>query len=407
MEAILYLAHRIPYPPNKGDKIRSFHILRHLAARYRVFLACFVDDPADVAAIPELDRYCAGRCVLKRHGRLAHLHSLAGLARGEALSLARWRSGEMRSWVERTVAEQGITRAVVFSGAMAQYALGLPGLRLVTDFCDVDSAKFTQYAPDHAWPVSWVYRREGRRLLEWEARVARHSAASVFATRAEADLFERLAPGQAASLAVLENGVDTAYFRPAERPNPYAAGEIAIVFTGAMDYWPNVDAVSWFAREILPRLAERHGRVRFVVVGMNPAPAVLALAADPRVTVTGKVADVRPYVQHARVVVAPLRVARGIQNKVLEAMAMARPVVVSATCAAGLNGETGLEFATASSAAEFVERVSALIEPHAGEAMGLRARARILADRDWDRNLAQLDALLGAPVPAQEPIHAF
>ncbi|MEG0821750.1 MAG: TIGR03087 family PEP-CTERM/XrtA system glycosyltransferase [Burkholderiaceae bacterium] len=408
MESLIYLVHRIPYPPNKGDKIRSFHLLRHLASRYRVFLGCFVDQAEDLAYMSELARYCQASCVLPIPPRLARIKSLTGLARGEALSLPYYRAAAMRRWVETTVAEHGIARAVVFSAVMAQYLDRLPALHAVIDYCDVDSAKWSQYAADHAWPRSWIYRREGQRLLAFEREVAARSQACVFATEAEAQLFAGLAPEAADKLHAIDNGVDTTYFAPAvNRASPYAPGEQVIVFTGAMDYWPNIDAVSWFARNVLPRLAERHPAVRFVIVGMNPAPAVLELARDPRITVTGKVADVRPYVQHARVVVAPLRVARGIQNKVLEAMAMARPVVVSAACAEGLHGHAGVEFAVAATADDYLARVNKLLEPYRAEAMGLRARARILADRDWERNLARFDALLESDSFSGERAHAL
>jgi len=405
MATLLYLVHRIPYPPNKGDKIRSFHLLRHLAARHQVYLGCFIDDEADHAYVAELERYCAGVKALAIAPRRARLASLSALLTGEALSCAYWRSAELARWVAEVVHRHAIGQAVVFSSAMAQYVLPHAQLRLITDFCDVDSAKFAQYAQEHRGPRAWVYRREARRLLDWEAQVARRSVVSAFATEAESDLFESLAPGVAQHRLAIENGVDTAYFAPAERTSPFDAEVVPLVFTGAMDYWPNIDAVTWFARDVLPRVAEVEPRVRFVVVGMNPSPAVQALAADPRIWVTGKVADVRPFVQHARAVVAPLRVARGIQNKVLEAMALARPVVVSTASAAGLRGRSGEEFAVAEAADEWAARVLELLDPERAEAMGLRARARILADRDWERNLAALDAWL-EPVEPTGDAHA-
>ena len=188
----------------------------------------------------------------------------------------------------------------------------------------MDSAKWSQYANSRSWPLSAIFKREGARLLAFERAVANGTEASVFVTPAEAQLFRTLAPECSTRVHHAQNGVDTDYFSPAhELPNPFATDEDAIVFTGAMDYWPNVDAVTWFARDVLPTIATQRPRARFYIVGIAPTPAVQALAQDPRVVVTGRVPDVRPYLKHARVVVAPLRVARGIQNKVLEAMAMA------------------------------------------------------------------------------------
>jgi polysaccharide biosynthesis protein PslH len=272
----------------------------------------------------------------------------------------------------------------------------------VVDFCDVDSAKWTQYSTAQRWPSSAIFRREGERLLAYERSIAQMASASVFATRAEAKMFCRLAPEAAGGVHVVENGVDTSYFRPdSTRPTPFAADELPIVFTGAMDYWPNVDAVCWFASEVLPKILAQRPNVRFYVVGMNPTSAVEALARDPRVVVTGRVPDVRPYVQHARLVVAPLRVARGIQNKVLEAMAMERPVLVSSACAEGLTGRRGVDFGMADGADDFAENALSLLSDPGAEAMGRCARARILAERNWSATLSTFERLLdgGVNVP--------
>jgi sugar transferase (PEP-CTERM/EpsH1 system associated) len=399
MEPILFLVHRIPFPPNKGDKIRSHHLLRHLAGRYRVHLGTFVDMPEDLAHVPELAGLCASHHVELLDPRAARLRSVAGFLTGEALTLPYYRNAALQTWVRETVAREGICKAVVFSAAMAQYVQGLSDLHVVLDFVDVDSEKWTQYADRQGWPSSFVYRREGRKLLSFERRAAVESAASVFVTRSEAELFRRHAPECAGKLHVVQNGVRTDYFQPDPTlESPFAAGELPIVFTGAMDYWPNIDAVAWFAREVLPALRALRSDWRFVIVGMNPAPTVAALASLPGVTVTGKVGDVRPYLQHAAVVVAPLRVARGIQNKVLEAMSMGRPVVVSVAAAGGIGGEAGRDFEVAGDPAEYANKVQALLEPAMAQAMGAAARARVLADYSWVRNLSQFDRLLEQPV---------
>ncbi|MCX8006348.1 MAG: TIGR03087 family PEP-CTERM/XrtA system glycosyltransferase, partial [Burkholderiaceae bacterium] len=273
-----------------------------------------------------------------------------------------------------------------------QYVLQEGDLPFVADFCDVDSAKWAQYGEAKAWPASWLYRREARRLLAFERAVAARAAATTFVTEAERELFERLAPESAGRLHAVGNGVDADFFAPAAgRRSPFAAHEIPIVFTGAMDYWPNVDAVTWFAREVLPPLAARHPAVRFYVVGMNPAAAVTALADDRRVVVTGTVPDVRDYLQYAQVVVAPLRVARGVQNKVLEAMAMARPVVTTAACAAALHPDARRALLVADDAPAFAERVHQVL---AGAVPGLgeRARLAVCARYSWDAHLARFAA---------------
>jgi sugar transferase (PEP-CTERM/EpsH1 system associated) len=395
MEPILFLVHRIPFPPNKGDKIVSYHLLRHLAARYRVHLGTFIDNPADAKHVRALDQWCASQCVVRLHPRLARLKSVTAFFTGEPLTLPYYRSAQLRQWVEATIAENNIRKAVVFSAAMAQYAERLPNLAVVLDLVDVDSAKWTQYAERHAWPFSFIYRREGVKLLAVERSAAAQAVATVLITRGEADLFVRLAPECSGRVHVIESGVDTNYFVPHDdRPSPYAAGEAPIVFTGAMDYWPNIDAVSWFAREVLPLLAQQRPEARFYIVGMNPAKAVRALAADARVSVTGIVPDVRPYLQHAAAVVAPLRLARGIQNKVLEAMAMAKAVVVSSAAASGVTAVPGVDFETAGDAEEFCRKVLMVMRSEVGQSMGQHARARIVADYCWERNLSAFEKLL-------------
>jgi sugar transferase (PEP-CTERM/EpsH1 system associated) len=395
VEPLLFLSHRIPFPPNKGDKVRSYHLLKHLAARHRVYLGTFVDDPADWRHRDALQQLCAGSFAAAIAPGLTRLRSLGGLATGESLTLRYYHNRALREWVAATVREQRISRALVFSSAMAQYVDGLPGVRFVLDLVDVDSAKWGEYASRRAWPLSWIYGREEAKLLAVERSAAARADATLLVTAAEAQLFGRLAPDVASRVHVIPNGVDTSFFSPDRTlRSPFAPGERNIVFTGAMDYWPNVDAVCWFAREALPLIRAREPAARFTIVGMNPAPRVRALTRDPAVLVTGQVDDIRPYLQHANVVVAPLRVARGIQNKVLEAMAMARPVVVSTASANALTARAGIELEVAASASEFAERTIGLLAGARAGEMGRAARKRVLQDYEWERNLRQLDALL-------------
>ena len=404
MRDLLFLAHRLPFPPNKGDKVRSYHLLKHLAAHHRVFLGTFVDDPQDEGYVDTVRELCAGLHVVRLQPRFARLRSLAGLASGEALTLPYYRDAGLRAWVERTVRERGIDTAVVFSSAMAQYVTGIDGLRLLVDFVDVDSAKWSQYACKHSWPLSWLYRREATRLLAFEGAVAERAAAAFFVTEAEVDLFRRLAPRCRAHVEVLCNGVDADYFSPEAASSlpspPYPAGDLPLVFTGAMDYWPNIDAVVWFVSEVLPALRRRHPAVRFYIVGMNPAASVRALAGE-HVVVTGTVPDVRPYLHHAAAVVVPLRVARGVQNKVLEAMAMARPLVVAQVCATGIDAMAGRDFDVASDATAYVDQIDALLrQPRRALAMGRAARERVLDRYSWEAHLQRLDPYLAASVHA-------
>jgi len=389
---LLYLVHRLPYPPNKGDKVRSFHLLKHLAQRHAVYLGTFIDDPADEAYVDTVRSYCADMHIARLSPRLARLRSLQGLLSGEALSLPYYRDAGLRAWVASV---QGLDAAVVFSSVMADYVPDMKRLPALVDFVDMDSTKWTQYAGTHRWPLSWLYRREGERLFAFERAVALQAKHSFFVTAAERDLFLRAAPECTGRVDAMGNGVDAGFFSPEhDFASPYPAEEIPLVFTGAMDYWPNVDAAVWFHGAVLPILRQRHPALRFYVVGRSPDPAVQALAGEGTV-VTGTVADVRPYLAHAAVVVAPLRIARGIQNKVLEAMAMARPVVASTACAGPIAAEIGKELLAAGSAADYSDRIDALLVDRAhADNIGNAARRRVLGHYSWDAHLALIDRYL-------------
>jgi sugar transferase (PEP-CTERM/EpsH1 system associated) len=395
--SLLFLAHRLPYPPNKGDKIRSFHLLKCLANHYRVFLGAFVDAPEDMQLVGALREFCEGLKVLRLRPGLAKLASLGGLLQGEALTVPYYRRRELADWVDRTIVGGGIRRALVFSSGMAPYLLGArhSGLRRVIDFVDVDSDKWAQYAGTTSVATRWIYRREAVQLLALERRIAAEFDASVFVSAAEAELFRKLAPESADKVSFAYNGVDTLFFDPGlSMPTPYAEGECPLVFTGAMDYWPNVDAVCWFAEQILPLVRRRLPDAVFYAVGARPAPTVQRLARITGVRVTGQVADVRPYLRHAAAVVAPLRIARGIQNKVLEGMAMAKPTVVTPAALEGIAAVPDEEVLLASDADQFADRVVAAVSAGAAAAFGVNARRRVLTDFDWDRNLDGFHDLL-------------
>ncbi len=398
MEPLLLLVHRIPFPPNKGDKVRSYHLLRHLAARYRVFLGTFVDDPADAVHIDALKQWCEGVHAVRLHPWVARLRSARAFFSGEAVSVCYYRDRGLAKWVDSVLLLHGIKKVVVFSSAMAQYVSARTALQRVVDFVDVDSAKWREYALRKRGLAAAFYGREARCLLDFEQRVASEVEASFFVTAAEADLFLRQAAPRAGRISWFGNGVDSQFFSPERQfASPFASGETAIVFTGAMDYWPNADAVAWFANDSLPAIRAERPDAKFYIVGRNPGSAVRALQSDS-VIVTGAVADVRPYLAHAQVVVAPMRIARGVQNKVLEAMAMGKVVVVSAAAAAGISAKPNVEVEIASDAPGFTHAVLALLGSARALTMGQAARKRILASYDWDANLRPVTQILdGSP----------
>ncbi len=392
----------MPYPPDKGDKIRSWNMLCYLAERYRVHLGCFVDDAADWRHVDRLEALC-GQChFAPLNGFKAKLRSLAGLFRGEALSLPYYRDAGLARWVRALGEDNELQGVFVFSSAMAQYASELPleGIRRIVDFVDVDSRKWRQFAETQSRPLRWIYEREARRLLDHDRAVAGAFDAGLFVSRAEAEIFRKLAPETAHKIRHIDNGVDTDYFSPDRvYENPYEDATINVVFTGTMDYWPNVQAVIWFADHVWPRVHSAVPLARFVIVGAKPVPAVSSLARRPGIVVTGRVPDVRPYLAHGVVAVVPSRISPGVQNKVLEAMAMAKPVIATAQALEGLDVEVGREVLVAADGDGFREALVRLLTAGEPSDLGGKARARVRASYDWATSLDALSALLDdAPV---------
>ena len=372
---ILFLAHRAPFPPDRGDRIRSFNILKYLSQRATVHLVAFTDDDA-VMTPPH--RAMVDECVLVPRVKSQARAAVEALATGRPVSLAAFADARAATAVRDVLARRAVDAIYVFSGQMAQY-LPVGGPRVVMDFVDLDSAKFAAYADSARGPMRWVMRREARLLGAFEREVAAKVDASLFVSAPEAALL----PGAG----TLENGIDTDFYDP--ETAAVAAPRPLIVFTGQMDYRPNVEAVTWFAREVLPLMPG----VTFAIVGRAPTAGVKALAGE-RVIVTGAVDDVRGWLAAADVVVAPLKLARGIQNKVLEAMAMARPVVASSAAAEGIDHDGTI--LVADTAADFAAMVSGLIADREGAAaLGQKARARAIARYGWEARLAPLNALLG------------
>ena len=390
MGDVLFLAHRVPYPPNRGDKIRSYHLLRHIAAHARVHLIAFADDAGDRGHDAVLSRLTASRTIVGRTKGAARAAAEA-LASGKPVSLTAFASADLAEAVEKMLINHEIETIFVFSGQMAQYVpADFPG-RVVMDFVDVDSAKFAAYANDARGPKRWMMAREAKLLGAFERQVAARADASLLVSAAEAVVFR--AHGGAKAIAI-ENGIDTALFDPSAGIEPIEHPGPLIVFTGQMDYRPNIDAVDRFTRRMLPLVRDTVPGARFAIVGRKPDPRVAALATLPGVTVTGEVPDVRGWLAAASVVVAPLQLARGVQNKVLEAMAMARPVVASLAAAEGIDHDGTIR--VGAEAPAFAAHVVDLIQnSDAADALGKAARARVIARYGWDARLAALDPIMG------------
>lgn len=399
---VLFLCHRIPYPPDRGDKIRSYHMLQRIAEVAPVHVGCFADDDRDMGFAAEMARLTASQCVLRRdRSRVAA--GLGGIARRQPLLVSLFDHPGLHRWVGEVLREQPIRAVFAYSVQMAHFVPVLgPDIRFLMDFVDFDSAKYAAYGAQGAGPMAWINRREGRLLLDFERATAERADISAFVSEAEASLFRAASGLDADKVRAVENGVALDYFDPAARFPAVERGEgPLIVFTGQMDYRPNVEAVEGFARNALPIVRARYPQARFAIVGRKPAAQVQALGKLPGVIVTGAVPDVRGWLAAADVVAAPLTIARGIQNKVLEAMAMARPVVASSCAAEGIDASDGAHLLIADNAAEQAAKVMGLIaDPMAATALGQAARARMEQRYRWSATLRDLPAMLLGETPA-------
>ena len=390
---ILYLCHRVPYPPDKGEKIRAYHQVRALARRHKVSLLSLCDGP--IPDLAPLEAMCERVEVFPLSRPAGYLRAALGALRPLPLSLSFFESQELAARVRELARREFFDVAVVYCSAMAPYAELAPDVPAVLDMVDVDSAKWAQYARFAPLPLRPVYALEARRLRRYEASLAGRFQRIVFATCNETRLYKANAPTARAT--TMLNGVDVDFFQPFDLPK---AARPTLVFTGQMDYFANVDGVVHFSRQVFPRLRQRHPELELLIVGRSPVPAVRDLGEIPGVQVTGAVGDVRPFLARAWVFVAPLRIAQGVQNKVLEAIASNLPVVCSERVLAGLADggfRSGRDLLAASSDEEMERAVTTLLgDERERERLAASARQRLLASYRWEPNLDRFEELIGA-----------
>jgi polysaccharide biosynthesis protein PslH len=396
MADLLFLTQRLPYPPTKGDKIRSFHALKYLASRYDIHLGCLIDDPDDLNHIDTIRALCRDLYTARIDRHVHRITCLRGFLTGDALSVTYFRDRGLADWVRGVVAMIRPAVTFVYSSNMALYILDLPttGARVI-DLVDIDSEKWQAFAQTTTCPMRFVYRREARKIAELERRIVHECDLSSFVSNAETSLFARQHPDCATRIRAVSNGVDHRYFDPALDHSPvYDISRPNYVFTGTMDYPPNADAVVWFATEILPIIRCSLPEAQFHIVGSNPCPAVRKLGRLGGVFVTGRLSDVRSHVAHATASVAPMRIARGIQNKVLEAMAMARPVVLTSDALEGIGADPVTETIVADTETTFAAACCRMATTTDGVSIGAAARDRIVRDYDWEATLRRFDDIL-------------
>jgi len=400
---ILFLCHRIPYPPDKGEKIRAFHQLRAMSSRHEVDVFTLAADPGELAHHDALAEHCRTLTVARIIPKLARMRSIPYLLTRSPLTIPYFYSASLQARVLKAIATRTYDRVFVYCSAMAQY---LPqtfsAAPIIVDLVDVDSDKWAQYGKATNFPFSMIYRREARCLRAYERAVCEQAAGVVVTTEREAQLARLIAP--ASRVHVVPNGVDGKHFHLVDRNE--AAGLATIVFTGDMSYFPNQQAVVFFARRVLPLTRREVPHARFVIVGRDPDREVQELGRLDGVEVTGSVPDVRPWLAQASVAVAPMTIAAGLQNKILEALSSGLPVVATTRAVQGLSAAVGASVHTGDSPEELAASVARLLlNPQLARQRGLEGRRRVAADYDWDRSLARLLRLIDQP--DEEPAAAL
>jgi sugar transferase (PEP-CTERM/EpsH1 system associated) len=398
---LLYLVHRVPYPPDKGDRIRTFNILHYLSGRAAVHLACLADEPVGDETLAALRRLCARVAVVPLGSQARWVRALGALLTGRTVSEGAFRSPALFTTLRGWARDTRFHACLASASSLVPY-LRTPELRdvpAVIDLIDVDSQKWFDYAAAGRGPKAWLYRTEGRRLRRLEQSLPSWARALTLVSEAEVGLFRAFCPAD--NVHAVANGVDLEYFRP----QPPAAGQDC-VFVGALDYPPNIDGACWFCRDVWPRIRQARPHAKLRLVGRRPVPAVRALAGVEGVEVVGQVPDVRPFLAGAAVSLVPLRIARGVQNKTLEALAMAKAVVASPPSLAGIRAEPGVHLLAAASAAEWVATVVRLLDDEPlRRRLGVAGRRFVEEHHHWDRCLEPFGSLLGLE-PADLPAGA-
>jgi sugar transferase (PEP-CTERM/EpsH1 system associated) len=409
--ALVFLCQRLPYPPITGERITTFNLVRHLTSEYRVFVGTFIDDPDDAKDIQHVRELVEELHVARISKPWAFLRALPRWLAGEPLSFALFRSRELNRWLDHIDAVHTPVAIVTHSSNISAYAVdkfrrsGAAEPKRLLHFADVDSEKFAAYAAQSRGLRKLMFAIEARRVRREERRLTMKSDAVAFVSDEEAELFRSKLDRHQDRIITLPNGVDTELFDPDRYPeSPFEKTGPTFVFTGAMDYAPNIDAVTWFAREVFPGLQQALPKAEFLIVGSKPSGTVRELTANPAVRVTGRVPSAAAYLAHADVAVAPLRIARGVQNKVLEAMSMSRPAVVSEGALTGITARPDIHVVCADTREQWIDACVALIrDPARARGIGRNARQLVVEAYSWQAQFARLDSALAGMTGSASP----
>ncbi len=395
---ILYLVHRVPYPPNRGDRIRSYHLLRCLARHGNVHLAALADEPVPPRDLEELRALCVRMAVIPLGGMTRWLRAAVTLGTGRTATEGLFQAPQLKRTIRDWTTTTRFDAVVVFCSSLIQYCdcPELSDVPMVVDLVDVDSQKWFDYAARAPGVKGRLFHLEGRRLRTLEQSLSARTKAVTLVSEAEAELYRTICPD--ANVCGVPNGVDLDYFQPAVSAED--TGPLRCVFTGVLDYRANVEGLRWFCAEVWPEIRRRAADATFAIVGRRPTDAVRQLAKTSGVELIGEVPDVRPHIRRSTIAVVPLQTARGIQNKVLEAMAMGKPVVATPQALEGLGVEPDVHAVEAATPERWVEAILALHDsPHRREEIGRRARHFVETHHSWQECLEPFERLLDLAAP--------
>jgi polysaccharide biosynthesis protein PslH len=400
---ILVLTQRLPYAPNRGDRLRVYHMLHHLRRHAEVELVSLVHDDEEASHVDQVRTFVDRVTALCVSSVRSHLRAALALTGRTPLTHAMLDAAGMRAALQRICDSQPPDVVFAYCSSMARFAMEPPldRIPMVLDFVDVDSRKWQDMAAAASPPKSWIYRREASTLGAFEARAARRAVTSLVVNAREADNARALDPS--ANVRVLANGVELERLHPAGPP----AAQPRVVFCGVMSYAPNAEGMTWFVEQVWPLVRAARPDATLAVVGPDPSPAFKSLCgADPSITVAGRVADVRDWLWDSALAIAPLRVARGVQNKALEAIAAGLPVVMTEAVAGGLPAEAAHASLVANTPARFAEHVLRLLSLEPGERRAMAAAADLSA-LTWARTLEPLWPIIEAAARRREAPHAL
>jgi sugar transferase (PEP-CTERM/EpsH1 system associated) len=401
---LLFLVHRFPFPPNRGDRIRSFHMLKFLSQHFSIYLATLCDEKPQANELEVVNRLCEG-VIMSPIGRYSRwIRAATRVASGYSATEGLFESPSLRRQIRRWTSTIRFDAGLVFCSSMMQYIDRSLRIPIVVDLVDVDSQKWLDYAEQTSGWKRLLFQMESRRLRQIELSLPERCDAITLVSQAEADVYKSFCPNRKTSS--ISNGVDLDYFRPSESPMKTAPTS-ECVFVGALDYRANVQALEWFCRTCWPTIKRENQNAILSLVGRNPVSSVTSLANIPGVKLVGQVLDVRPYLHRSAIAIAPLLVARGIQNKILEAMATGMAVVASSQAIQGLGCEIDTHLLQADTPQDWIAKISTLLgNTEKRRALGVAAREFVESHHCWSAHLKGLLPLFGRQFVCNSPVYS-